>query len=123
MSDELARDFLREIESDLKPLTRAANLAHWEASTTGTADALEKATEAETVIRKFLSSKPRYDRIVELLESEELHDPELRRQLELLALDCLQQGASRFSTSVAVRLRSRIPPALRIQAIPVVLGL
>ena len=87
MSDELARDFLREIESDLKPLTRAANLAHWEASTTGTADALEKATEAETAIRKFLSSKPRYDRIVELLESEELHDPKLRRQLELLALD------------------------------------
>ena len=87
MSDELARDFLKGVESELKPLAKAVNLAHWEASTTGTADALERATEAETAIRKYLSSKPRYDRILELLESEALRDPELRRQLKLLALD------------------------------------
>jgi peptidyl-dipeptidase A len=87
MSDELARDFLRHVEGELKPLAKAVNLAHWEASTTGTADALERATAAETAIRKFLSSKPHYDRIVEFLESEGLHDSALRRQLELLALD------------------------------------
>ena len=87
MSDVLARDFLEEVERELKPLAKAVNLAHWDASTTGTAEALERATAAETAIRKFLSSTTRYDRIVEFLESEEFRDPVLHRQLELLALD------------------------------------
>lgn len=87
MAEERARSLLRRIEGQLRPLGIAVNLAHWEASTTGTAEAQEKATAAEARLRKFLSSKSRYERIVELLGSQELHDPLLRRQLELLALD------------------------------------
>ncbi len=87
MSDALARDFLSSIEGELKLLAKGVNLAHWDASTTGSDEALERATAAETAIRTFLSSKTHYDRIVELLESEKLRDPTLRRQLELLAFD------------------------------------
>ena len=108
MSDELARDFLRDVESELKPLAKAVNLAHWEASTTGTADALESATAAETAIRKHLSSKPRYDRTVELLDSKELHDPALRRQLELLALDYRPNLLSEEVIDDLVRRSNRI---------------
>ena len=87
MSDELAQNLLREVEGELKPLSKTVNLAHWDASITGKREALDRATEAETALRKYLSSKPRYDGIVELLASGELQDEKLRRQLELLALD------------------------------------
>jgi peptidyl-dipeptidase A len=82
-----AREFLAEVERELKPLSVAVALAHWEASTTGTPEALEKATESESRLRKYLASAARYETIVELLDSPALHDPTLRRQLHLLALD------------------------------------
>jgi len=85
--EDRARDFLSAVESELKPLTVAAHLAEWEASTTGTPEAQEEAAACETRLRKYLSSERRYREIRELLESDQLRDPVLRRQLELLALD------------------------------------
>jgi len=87
MAEVRAREFLAEVTAELKPLSTAVSRAHWQASTTGTAEALERATEAETRLRLFLSSKPHYEEIMELLDSQELRDPLARRQLELLALD------------------------------------
>jgi peptidyl-dipeptidase A len=87
VSEERARHFLAQIEGEIKPMTVALHLAHWEASTTGTQEALEKTTEAETQLRRYLSSKSRYAQIVELRDDPELRDPQLRRQLELLALE------------------------------------
>jgi peptidyl-dipeptidase A len=87
MAEEQARSLLRRVEGQLRPLAIAVNLAHWEASTTGTAEAQETATAAETRLRKFLSSRSRYERLVELLDSQQLHEPLVRRQLQLLALD------------------------------------
>jgi peptidyl-dipeptidase A len=87
MAEEKARGFLADVQRELKPLEIAVNLAHWEASTTGTPDALERATEAETRLRFFLSSRSRYQEIVELSESREFHDPLLRRQIQILALE------------------------------------
>ncbi len=87
MAEQNAREFLADIVDELRPLEVAVNLAHWEASTTGTAEAQEKATGAETRLRKFLSSVTRYQTIVELLSSSEVRDPHIRRQLELLALE------------------------------------
>jgi peptidyl-dipeptidase A len=84
--EDVAQEFLTAVESKLKRLTRAVNLAHWEASTTGTAEAIAKATESETSLRKFLSSESRYRRITELLNSQELLSPLTQRQLELLAI-------------------------------------
>lgn len=85
--DGRALDFLTEVESELKPLTIAVHLADWEATTTGTPESQRKAAQSETQLRKYLSSRSRYDRIVQLRDSPGLHDPILRRQLELLALD------------------------------------
>lgn len=87
MTEARAREFLVEIERELKPLYVEVSQAHWEASTSGTAESLERATQAETRARKYLSSKPRYETIVEFLGSRELHDGLLRRQLEVLALE------------------------------------
>ncbi len=82
-----ARDFLAAVERELRPLSAAVALDHWNASTMGTPDALEKMTESESRLRRFLASPERYRTIVELLDAPELCDPILRRQLHLLALD------------------------------------
>ena len=83
--EDAAKEFLSAVEYELRGLSIAVNLAHWEASTTGTVESIETATECEARLRKFLSSETRYRRITELLDSTELHDPLARRQLELLA--------------------------------------
>lgn len=85
--EDRARDLIAEVEAKLRSLERAVNLAHWEASTAGTPEAQQEATEAETRLRTYLSSKTRYAEIVELGDSRELRDALLHRQLQLLALD------------------------------------
>jgi peptidyl-dipeptidase A len=84
--EDVAQEFLAAVEPELKRLTTAVNLAHWEASTTGTAEAITKATESETRLRRYLSSESRYRRIEEILNSREFRDPLTRRQLELIAV-------------------------------------
>jgi peptidyl-dipeptidase A len=85
--EDIAKEFLRQVEGQLKPLTIAVNQAHWEASTTGTEEALREATEHETRLRKFLSHDARYRKITELLGARQKHHALDRRQLELLALE------------------------------------
>lgn len=85
--EEKARDFLQRVEARLKPLTVESHLAEWEASTTGTEQAQERAADREAALRKYLSSKRRHREILQLLDSAELRDPILRRQLEILSLD------------------------------------
>lgn len=85
--DERAHAFLSAVESELRPLSITASQASWEATTTGTSEAQERTVEAETRLRKYLSCTSRYGLIQELLSSDGLRDPLLRRQLDLLALD------------------------------------
>ena len=70
-----AQELLAATERELRTLELAVTLAHWEASTTGTPEALEKATDAERRLRLYLSSPERYERIVALLESGRVDDP------------------------------------------------
>jgi peptidyl-dipeptidase A len=86
MTSARASRFIQQTVSELKPLTVAAASADWEASTTGTPEAQERAAECEVQLRRFLSSADRQRTTSELLESGELDDPILRRQLQLLFL-------------------------------------
>ena len=87
MSEERARAFVEEIEGELRGLLTEANLAAWAASTADSPEARDRSTATEARLRKYLSSQARYRRIQESLNSSELRDPALRRQLELLALE------------------------------------
>lgn len=106
--EDAARDFLADVERELKPLTVEAHLAEWAASTTGTPAAQEKAADCETALRKYLSSESRYQRIRDLLDSPQLRDPLLRRQLELLALDHRPNQLSEKVIDDLVRRSKRI---------------
>ena len=87
MTEDRAKEFLTQVVSELRPLAIAANLRDWEASTTGTLEAQERAAESETALRKFLSCKPRHEAVLDFLESRELRDPLVHRQLQLLFLE------------------------------------
>lgn len=81
-----ARSLLSDVEGDLKRLTTEASLSVWEATTTGTQEALDRSVRAESELRKYLSSTSRLAEIEKFLDSADL-DPITRRQLELLAIE------------------------------------
>ena len=85
--EERAQKLVSEIEAELRPLTVAASLAAWDSSTADTPATQERAVATEANLRKYLGSRARYEQIEELLASEELRDPLLRRQLQRLALE------------------------------------
>ena len=85
--EERAQKLVSEIEAELRPLTVAASLAAWDSSTADTPATQERAVATEANLRKYLGSRARYEQIEELLSSEELRDPLLRRQLQRLALE------------------------------------
>ncbi len=87
MPEERAQKLVSEIEAELRPLTVAASLAAWDSSTADTPATQERAVATEANLRKYLGSRARYEQIEELLSSEELRDPLLRRQLQRLALE------------------------------------
>ncbi len=87
MPDGAAPAFLKEIENELRPLSIAAGLALWEATTTGTEEALAASVEAESRFRKFLSCRSRHQTIQELLAGNGIADPLIRRQLQLLDIE------------------------------------
>lgn len=87
MVEDRAKAFVSEVEAELRPLLIEANLAAWEASTADSPETREKSKATEARLRVYLSSETRYQRIEQLLDSSELRDPLLRRQLELLALE------------------------------------
>ncbi len=87
MPDRAAEAFLKEIENELRPLSIAAGLALWEATTTGTEEALAASVEAESRLRKFLSCRSRHQKIQELLAGNGIADPLIRRQLQLLDIE------------------------------------
>lgn len=82
-----APGFVATTVSELKPLTVAAALAEWDASTTGTAAAQRDAAESETRLRLFLADPRRHERTVQLLDANDRVDPLTARQLRLLYLD------------------------------------
>ena len=87
MPDGTALAFIREVENELRPLSIAAGLALWEATTTGTEEALAASVEAESRLRKFLSCRSRHQKIQELLAGNGIADPLIRRQLQLLDIE------------------------------------
>lgn len=84
---ERALELVESTEGELRRLTREANLADWEAATTGTEEAQARAAETEGRLKKYLGSRARYEEITRCLESSEVDDARLRRRLQLLALE------------------------------------
>jgi peptidyl-dipeptidase A len=82
--DREAARFVESHVAELQPLATASNLAHWEAATTGTEEAVARSAQARARVKLLYSRPADAARVKELLASGDVADPLLRRQLVLL---------------------------------------
>src|SRR5262249_17256354 len=87
-----AKDFVAGHEKRLKALDVAANLAWWEANTTGSAEAYKKKIEAQNKIDETLSDRKLFKELKDLqAKRTEIDDATARRGIEVLHLLCLEK--------------------------------
>lgn len=82
-------EFLSQHEKIVAPLEREANLAWWEAATTGKEDAYAKQAELQTKLETVYTDPKAFAYLKKLRAKGVVQDPKLRRQLEILYLKYL----------------------------------
>jgi peptidyl-dipeptidase A len=81
--------FLAEHEKKVAPLEKAANLAWWEAATTGKEEAYAKQAELQTQLETLYTDAKAFAYLKELKDKNVVREPRLARQLDLLYLKYL----------------------------------
>jgi peptidyl-dipeptidase A len=71
----------------LAPLLREAHLAEWESAVTGSEQASAGLAQTRAAVKRLFSDPEGARRVRDLLDSDEIEDPLLRRQLQLLHLE------------------------------------
>ena len=79
--------FITNHVAKIKPLSKEANLAEWEAATTGKEEAYDKSSELTLKIRQIYSDSNDFAFLKEMKASGQIKDKILERQLGLP--DCL----------------------------------
>lgn len=77
----------------LQPLEKAANLAWWEASTTGAEKAFEARAEADKKLAALHADKEVFSQLTDLYRHEKVKDPLLARQLRAMYVAFLPRQA------------------------------
>ena len=77
----------------VQPLEKAANLAWWEASTTGAEKAFEARTEADNKLADLHADKQVFAQLKDLYRNEKVKDPSLARQLRAMYVSFLPRQA------------------------------
>ena len=83
MEQEFAQWLKQHVET-VKPLEKEANLAQWEASTTGHAEAYRRYEELRLKLSKIYSDRQDFEQLKRWKESGKVRDPLLARQLTLV---------------------------------------
>lgn len=78
---QCAAEWIESHADTVRPLSVAANLAAWEAATTGDEQALRRSADAKIALRRVYSDPTEAARVREMLASADLDDELLRRQL------------------------------------------
>lgn len=79
-----AAEWVAARAEEIRELERAANLAGWEAATTGSEEAVQHSAAARGAVRRLYSDAAAARTVREFLADPEVSDPLLRRQLVLL---------------------------------------
>ncbi|MHC4511224.1 MAG: M2 family metallopeptidase, partial [Planctomycetota bacterium] len=90
VSDEQLQEFITAHVAKVEPLTTQANLAHWEASTTGKLEFYDKLSELQVNIRRIHSDPQEFAFIRETRQAGGIKNPRLARQLDKLYYAYLQ---------------------------------
>ncbi len=86
--DQVAR-FVETRVAQVEPLSKRANLAYWEAATTGQAEEFAEFAQLQLQIRRIYSEPNDFD-CVKVLRKSSIRDPRLARQLDKLYYAYLQ---------------------------------
>ena len=84
-TDQAAREFIQEYEITVRPVDKAAGIAWWDASTTGSDEAFAQKEALDNQLNELLSSREQFQRL-ETIRNGQITDPQLARQIELLYL-------------------------------------
>ena len=87
---EVAREFILDYETNVKPLETAIGKAWWNANTTGKDEDFAEKEALENRYNELLSSAETFRQLKKIEESD-LNDPQLARQIHLLYLDYLDK--------------------------------
>lgn len=82
--EQKLQEFIEAHISKIKPLYKAANLAYWDAATTGKPEYYKKVSELQIEIRRIYSNAAEFGFLKGLKESGQVKDALLARQLERL---------------------------------------
>jgi peptidyl-dipeptidase A len=82
--------FIEDVENQMKPLDLARNHAIWEAATTGTPEASQRAKDTEAEYLRFWAAPERFNAVKAFLNEKGSGDPLDARQIQLIYLNAAQ---------------------------------
>jgi len=106
-----ADQFIQAHVAQVEPLARRANLAYWEAATTGQPEKFEEYAQLQLQIRRICSDPNDFARIEVLRESQNVRDPRLVRQVDKLYYSYLQNQIEPGLLSQIVALDTKVQEA------------
>ena len=86
-----ARKFIKEFVDRHRPLEKANNIAWWEASTTGRDEDFQQKQEAQNRLDAMLADPVQFQRLNTIRESGRIKDKLIKRQIEVMYLQCLEK--------------------------------
>ena len=88
--EKAVKSFIATHIDTIAPLEKSANLAYWDAATTGAKEQYQQYADMDLAMRKVRSNPDDFSKIKGWLESGNITDPLLKRQLEILYSDYLE---------------------------------
>jgi peptidyl-dipeptidase A len=82
--EQKMQQFIDAYVEQMKPLQKAANLAYWEAATTGSDEKYALSSEMELQLKKIHSNPRRFAELKNLIEKADGADPARLRQLQII---------------------------------------
>lgn len=111
--DQRARAFVARHEATVRPLEKAANLAWWEANVTGKDEAFKAKEAAQNKLDAALSNSERFGEL-KTLRNQEIEEPLLRRQIQVLYLQYLEKQVDKELLQEMVAKANAIEQAFNV---------
>ena len=103
--------FIQDTEKELKPLNLARTHAIWDAATTGSPEANERAKETEAAYLRFWADPDRYATAKTFLDERSVKDPLEARQIQLIYLHAAKAQQDEETIAITTQLEKEIRQA------------
>jgi peptidyl-dipeptidase A len=104
-------EFVQSRVAKIEPLATQANLAYWEAATTGRKEKFDEYAQLQLKIRQVFSDRGDFARLKAFKESGSINDPRLARQVDRLYLAYLQNQIAPALLKQIVELEAKVQEA------------